>query len=390
VPSVDSSRGTPSVRETTLGTTHTRFVAANVIRVQGKEISQVAAMVAVRGSRLFAVPKRGGVAVSQSVPDSALEVKAHARMLEENPTPASGDTLDLHDGLTLLQSGQIVNLAVGPHADPGRLFHASGLSLDAARIAADLGRSLGVPTELILEGRQANELETSAAEVLTTTFERNEVILGLDAPFHGVEIGYPAVIDFTDATGTYYLAGEVTLVHSSGYPRISVKVRQASLVQLRRFVRVPVAISPLQMDVQAAPGQWHPVRGEIIDISLGGLGLLVDQPLLPQARFRLEFELPGRFGDLSITGRVITPPGPAEARASQRRGAGLAHRRGIAFDPLSIEDLRRLQRALYHRQVELRRLAEPSLSRRSRGGGGDYSGASARSGVAWWQFWGKR
>ena len=98
-----------------------------------------------------------------------------------------------------------------------------------------------------------------------------------------------------------------------------------------------------------------------MDLSLGGLGLLVDEPFLADARVRLTFDLPGRFGELTVNGRVVPPPGPAEARTSHRdlEGARLAYRRGVVLDPLSIDELRTLQRALYHRQVELRRLAEP-------------------------------
>jgi len=285
-------------------------------------------------------------------------------MLEERPTSASGDRLETADALQLLQSGQLVNLATGPHATPGRVFDRDGISLVAAQIAADLGRALGVPTELIMDGRQGLEVETAAAEVLVAHPERGDIVLGLDQAVDGIEIGFPAVIDFTDVTGTYYLAGTVTELHPDSRPRISVRAGQASLVQLRRFVRVPVLISPDAIEVQSAPGQWRNVRGEIVDVSLGGLGLLVDEPLLSEGHIRVEFELPGRFGVLRVGGRVVPPPGPAEAATSRRRGGGLAHRRGVSFDPLGIEDLRRLQRALYHRQVELRRLAEPALGRR--------------------------
>src|SRR5918997_782155 len=98
----------------------------------------------------------------------------------------------------------------------------------AAQIAADLGRSLGVPTELVLDGRQADEVEITAAEVLTIDHAASEVFLGFDAPPHGVFVDYPGVIDFTDATGTYYLAGTVTAVHDGGggfRPRANVRVR---------------------------------------------------------------------------------------------------------------------------------------------------------------------
>ena len=302
-------------------------------------------------------------AVALSGP-AAHEQKAHARMLEERQTPASGDSLPLADALLLLQSGQLVNFAAGPNAAPGRILTSGVPSPSAAQIAADLSRSLGVPAELVLDGRQAQETEIAAAEVLTIDTARSEVFLGFDDAPHGVQVDYPAVVDFTDATGTYYLAGTITAVHdgTGGFrPRANVRISHASLVQLRRFVRVPVLISPLTLDVQDGPDRWHAVRGEIVDLSLGGLGLLVDEPFFGDARVRVSFELPGRYGDLTVTGRVVPPPGPAEAHTAPRGGDGprLAYRRGVALDPLSIDDLRTLQRALYHRQVELRRLAEP-------------------------------
>ena len=328
---------------------------------------------------------------------SVLGQKAHARMLEERQTRASGDALPLADALTLLQSGQLVNLAAGPEAAPGRILTSGVSSRSAAEIAAELGRSLGVPSELVLDGRQGEETEITAAEVLTIDHAASEIFLGFDEPPLGVHVDYPAVIDFTDATGTYYLAGTVTEVHdgAGGFrPRANVRVRHASLVQLRRFVRVPVLISPLSLEVQQGPDRWHAARGEIIDLSLGGLGLLVDEPFFADARVRVTFELPGRYGDLTVSGRVVPPPGPAEAHAGPRGGDGarLAHRRGVALDPLSIDDLRTLQRALYHRQVELRRLAEPlAAPRRPRFRDPSAAAAPARAAAGrprqWWHFW---
>jgi len=312
------------------------------------------------------------------------EQKAHARMLEERPTAASGEALPVEDSLHLLQGGQLVNLATGPNAAPGRILSSGVPSRSAAQIAAELGLALGVPSELVLDGTQLQETEISAAEVLTVSFERGEVILGFDSAPRGVQSGHPAVIDFTDATGTYYLAGSVSNVldgNGHGRPHATVLVRHASLVQLRRFVRVPVLISPFSLEIQSRPEEWRAARGEIVDLSLGGLGLLVDEPLFEDARVRLTFELPGRFGDLTVTGRVVPPPGPAEAHAGHRPGARLAYRRGVVLDPLSIEDLKRLQRALYHRQVELRRLAEPFV-RRPRSDSAPESASPPR-----WQFW---
>jgi hypothetical protein len=105
------------------------------------------------------------------------------------------------------------------------------------------------------------------------------------------------------------------------------------------------------------------VPGEIVDVSLGGMGVLVAEALPGGTRLRADFELPGRFGRLVVGGQVVTPPGPAEARSGVKPALRLVYRRGVAFDPLPADDLRRLQRALYYRQVELRRLGDVSPPR---------------------------
>jgi hypothetical protein len=321
--------------------------------------------------------QRQAAATGSAVPDQTL----HARLLEEQPTALSGEAISVADALELVAGGQLVNCAIGPAVRPGQLLAGGGVTPTAAQIAAELGRSLGVPSELLLEGRQGDELESSAAEVLTVLRDERELVLGLDVALREVAPGYAAVVDFTDASGTYYLAGVVAAVNEGGHAMLRLRVRDASRVQLRRFVRVPAHIAAQQMEVQAAPGQWRELHGAIVDLSLGGLGLLVDEPLSAEARVRLRFELPGRFGELAVNGRVIVPPGPAEAVAGRRRNAGFIHRRGVTFDPLSVDDLRRLQRALYYRQVELRRLTESSGPRRAA------SGAAAPRPRPWWKLW---
>jgi hypothetical protein len=196
------------------------------------------------------------------------------------------------------------------------------------------------------------------------------------------------VLDFTDVTGTYSLFGAVSEVRGTDGCSLVIRCRRAMRVQLRRFVRVPVLISPAVMEVQSAPDAWRAVSGEIVDVSLGGIGLLVAEPLSAGAQVHVEFELPGRFGRLSVYGRVVEPPGPAEAHATHRVAGRLAHRRGVAFEPLDVEDLRRLQRALYHRQVELRRLSDGPLERRAPVDADPVSYHVAPvSGRPRWQFW---
>ncbi len=327
--------------------------------------------------------------------------RAHARMLEEHPTGVGGELIQIDLAFDLLQSGQVVNCAIGAAASPEHSIerHWEGLPHSASSIEADVGPSLGVSPELLLAGKPRTDVELAAAEVLVVNSPSREIILGPDTLPDTIAPGLPAVVDFTDATGTYYLAGQVVSAGTGPRPRLALRVRQATLVQLRRFVRVPVLIAPYVLEVQVRPGEWRPVRGEIIDISLGGVGLLVEEPLLEDVHMRIEFELPGRFGDLAMHGRVVPPPGPAEAQSGARRTAitsrpaaetPLAHRRGVAFHPLTIDDLRRLQRALYFRQVELRRLAEPMQARRPSPPEDAPNVAVPVANRPKWRFWGAR
>ena len=355
----------------------------------------IAARLSGRSTRHASKRSRGSVAASRPAADSSAtgtpvvsvvpEHHAHARLLEEQPTALSGDSIAVADALDLLAGGQLVNCAAGPAERPGRILAGRGITHTAAQIAADLGRALGVPSELLLEGRQGQEIESSAAEVLTVLRDDGELVLSLDVPLRSIEPGFAAVVDFTNASGTYYLAGVVSAVHEGGHALLRLRVRDDSAVQLRRFVRVPALIPAQDVEVQSAPGQWRPLHAEVVDLSLGGLGLLVNEPLFGEARVRLRFELPGRFGVLSVTGRVIEPPGPAEAVSGRRREAGFIHRRGVTFDPLSVDDLRRLQRALYHRQVEIRRMAD-ALSQRPGAHRLDAATGAANR-APWWKFW---
>jgi hypothetical protein len=310
---------------------------------------------------------------------------AHARMLEETPTPASGEALEPRQALDLLQSGQVVNCVVGTSDGPAQADGGDGSAAETA-VAVELARSLDVPLDYLRKGAQLTGVRASAAEILAIASERGDIVFRFDVPVDGVLPGLPAVVDFTDVSGTYYLAGHVGYVHGSDRPRLLVHVNRARRVQLRRFFRVPMVIAPYLMEVHDVPNLWRPVRGQIIDASLGGLGLLVDEPLAADARLRVEFELPGRFGDLAASGRIVPPPGPAEARARRRRDAGLAYRRGMAFDPLTVEDLRRLQQALYQRQVQLRRLAE-TPARRGAGVSLESEPVASVGRPSRWKFW---
>ncbi|MGH2369542.1 MAG: PilZ domain-containing protein, partial [Chloroflexota bacterium] len=204
--------------------------------------------------------------------------------------------------------------------------------------------------------------------------ELGELIVAPDALPRWVIRGHQIAVDFTDVSGTYHVAGPVQDARPGPDATLVITVRWAMRVQLRRFVRVPVLITPEHLEAQdqsgvsGTPGEWHAVTGQIIDVSLGGIGLVVGEPLAGGTRLHAEFELPGRFGLLAISGQVVTPPGPAEARTSAQARLTKAalrpvYRRGVAFDPLGADDLRRLQRALYHRQVALRRLGDPSPAR---------------------------
>ena len=261
---------------------------------------------------------------------------AHARMIEESPTGATGEAITVGSVLEMLESGQVVNCTVGD---------------DAASTAQ---------TRLSTVDEVARR---RAAEVLAMNQPSAEIVLAIEPGPLTFLAKQRAVIDFTDATGTYCLTGTITEASVDHKQRLTVVARSASLVQLRRFVRVPVLIPLDSLLVQAAPGEWRTVNAELVDLSLGGLGLLVSEPMFEDAHVQASFELPGRFGELNVRGRVVCPPGPAEARVAGRLRNALAYRRGVAFDPLSAEDLRRLQRALYYRQVELRKLSERQLGR---------------------------
>ncbi len=278
------------------------------------------------------------------------EHAAHARMLEERPTAGTGEPFPLRDALGALESGQFVNCGAARAASP--------------HDPADFLRTLAAALPTSISARALLPAERWAAEVLLVREETAQVVVGLAAEPEGIAVGAAITVDFTDVTGTYLIRGAVEEIAPGAETRLTVHCQGATRLQLRRFVRVPVLIAPHVLEVQAAPGEWHEVGGQIVDVSLGGAGLLVSEPLFGEAHVRVVFELPGRFGSLEVRGRIVEPPGPVEAGAGRRGGAVLAHRRGVAFEPLSVADLRRLYRALYHRQVELRRLSDSLPDRR--------------------------
>jgi hypothetical protein len=266
-------------------------------------------------------------------PPSAAPRVEHARLLEERVTPSGGETLPVPQALELLKSGQFVNFC--------------------------LGEGPAVP-----DGAAAGARERCAAEVLTVDEPAGELILARQSLPASLEAGTGCRVDFTAASGTYHLAGTVARLGSIEHPYVALHIHGATHVQLRRFVRVPVSIQPRRLQVVEAGGAFRELTGEIIDVSLGGLGLLVSEPLGAGVHLRVEFELPGRGGLITVQGRIVTPPGPAEAQvgADAPPAKRSSYRRGLEFDPLTVDDLRRLQRALYYRQVELRRLERPALA----------------------------
>ncbi|MBI3970401.1 MAG: PilZ domain-containing protein [Chloroflexi bacterium] len=273
-----------------------------------------------------------GVSSAAGIPDvSHASQAAHARMLREAPVDGPGEVIEAAAALELLDNGQVINCTL----TGDRLLVGAPPPLDAAEVLA---------------------IDAPAGQV--SLFP--ERLIRSMMPFQKVQL------DFTDTSGTYLLKGVISRIVTDAAPYIVVDVRETRLRQLRRFVRVPVLIGPERFEVQAAPdgfGEWRATSGEIVDISVGGVGLLVGEPLETGARVRLEFELPGRFGNMVVFGRIVPPPGPAEARTQPRREQRLAIRRGVMFEPLSAGELRRLQRALYHRQVQLRRLSDAPLVR---------------------------
>jgi hypothetical protein len=209
-----------------------------------------------------------------------------------------------------------------------------------------------LPRQVERSAAATDEVRRCVARVLVCTGQ--QIGVRPELPVERFPTGESVVLDFTDSSGTYFLETTVVAAHAGIEQRVVLDVRRAALVQLRRFVRVPVLITPLRLEVLR--DGWRPVAGQVLDVSVGGLGLLVAEPLEAGSSLRAEIDLPGRYGKLVVTGEVVAPPGPAEGRA-ERVGSAPLYRRGVAFAPLAMEDLHRLQRALYARQVELRRSA---------------------------------
>ncbi len=267
---------------------------------------------------------------------------AHARMLQERPTGASGERVAVARALSLLESGQFVNCTLAP-----------GLFLPEAPAPLEVPR-------LVLAGSDAGRGVRVAAEVLVVHPEQHELAVGPGSLPISIAPGDPVLIDFTDVSGTYQLLTAITTIYPGIAVALALVARWAVRTQLRRFVRVPVTIPLDSFEVQGTGGTWYPVAAQVIDLSLGGMGLLVGEPLAAGTRVRATVPLPGRFGPIAVSGHVVAPPGPAEARDGVRHLSGQLVRRGVSFEPLPNEDLQRLQRALYQRQVELRRLGEPA------------------------------
>ena len=281
---------------------------------------------------------------------AAVRHAAHARLLEERPTSTAGEPYPVRLALQALEGGQVVNCAAGP------VVHSVEESAGDSAFLARLGL------------RPRRRVERWGGEVLDVQMEVGRLLVGLPHLPPGVEVGHPAAVDFTDVTGTYHILGRVeALREASRGACLVVACRRATRVQMRRFVRVPVRIVPQAMEMRVAPGEWRTLTGHVIDLSLGGLGLLVSEPLPADTLVRVTLDLPGRCGPLAVRGRVVEPPGPAEARASAPTGsrAPAVYRRGLELEPLAVDDLRQLQRALYRRQVELRRLGDSLPDRRS-------------------------
>ncbi len=212
----------------------------------------------------------------------------------------------------------------------------------------------------MLAGSDAGRGVRVAAEVLVVHPEQHELAVGPGSLPISIAPGDPVLIDFTDVSGTYQLLTAITTIYPGIAVALALVARWAVRTQLRRFVRVPVTIPLDSFEVQGTGGTWYPVAAQVIDLSLGGMGLLVGEPLAAGTRVRATVPLPGRFGPITVSGHVVAPPGPAEARDGVRHLSGQLVRRGVSFEPLPNEDLQRLQRALYQRQVELRRLGEPA------------------------------
>ena len=293
------------------------------------------------------------IPLSGPAPDHVRQ--AHARMLSESLSDRAGYPFPVQATLDLLVPGVYVNCTI-----------------------------VGV---VGAESLPAESAPRYAAEVIAKSADGPTLLVRPEAPDEDLPLVRVVEVDFTEPSGTYRLAGAVGHVTHGASPCLSITVTDAYQVQLRRFVRVSLHETPIRLDVQEGAEHWRPVHGQIIDFSVGGLGLLMDEPLHERAMLRVEFELPGKLGLITIRGMLILPAGPAESRAPGTMGRSFPFRRGIAFSPLSADDLKRLQRALYNRQVELRRaadrdVAEPPDHAR------DSGASAAEAAKPRWRLWG--
>ncbi|MBI3970113.1 MAG: PilZ domain-containing protein [Chloroflexi bacterium] len=278
---------------------------------------------------------------------------AHMRLLREHARELSSgaeEFLTAEVAFDLLAAGQVVNCTIGPRTTG---FHSAGVQGRVRSREPGWNVFTGQPIDDVDQGVEPS---CSVATVLGIRRRTNELVVSVDAAPSAAMSGNAALIDFTNPSGTYQLACTITQVRLTWEVRLVLSVQQATRVQLRRFARIPALLPVLHLEVRLPSGDAFTTNGEIVDLSLGGLGLLVSEPLLHGAHVGIAVDLPGRSGRLVARGRIVVPPGPAEARAGIRPKAGLGYRRGIQFAPLAEHDLNRLRQALYRRQVELTRL----------------------------------
>lgn len=258
-------------------------------------------------------------------------------MLEEAPTDLRGKDLLVADVLAMLEPDQWINGLV--NHDPSTPLTGDERSTTHHRDGNGTSASNGIRCAF-----QVVNVNSEASQLLLTTNQLPDV----------ADYRAPVRLDFTDMVGTYFIEGTLDTIHRERLsPTVTTGLYRATLVQLRRFVRVPVRITPRIVEIERESGKWAPIHVDILDLSVGGMGMLAPQPVPHGARIQATFPLPGRLGELLVRGRIVVPPGIVEARGGARRRT---YRFGMEFSPLENENLKRLQRALHLRQLELRRI----------------------------------
>jgi hypothetical protein len=130
----------------------------------------------------------------------------------------------------------------------------------------------------------------------------------------------------------------------------------------RRHARLPWRhhhLDPLLLEVEEPGSDWRPVECTLVDLAIGGVGVLVAEPLDAGSRVRVTFPLPDSLEPQSPETPIDIAPWSALAEVVHARHipdrahdhvpqkAHLPHHRGVRFQDLENDAEGRLLRALY-------------------------------------------